>query len=62
MISDLLSDAFDKVQRYLNDPAFSSVYSDNLRDDIERVAEKMERLRAEPDRPSGAGSPPSEDG
>ena len=62
MISDVLSDAIAEIQRYLNDPVFSSVYPRNLRDEIERVVEQMEKLRAELDRPPAPGSPPSEGG
>jgi hypothetical protein len=57
MISDVLSDAIDEVRRYLND-----VFSGKLRDEIERVVEQMEKLRAELDRPPAPGSPPSEGG
>jgi hypothetical protein len=58
MISDVLSDAIDEIQRYLNDPAFSRVYSGDLRDEIKRVIEQMERLRAKLDRLPAPGSPP----
>ncbi len=51
MISDVLTDAMNKSKEYLDDPAFAGAYSGKLRDDIQRVLEQMEKLRAELDLP-----------
>lgn len=44
MISDVLSEAVDEVDRYLND--FEDMYRGSLRRDILALRDEMERMRA----------------
>jgi cell fate (sporulation/competence/biofilm development) regulator YmcA (YheA/YmcA/DUF963 family) len=56
MISDILSEAVAEIRRYLDDPVFAGTYT-NSRREIERVAQEMDKLRAELDRLPVADSP-----
>jgi hypothetical protein len=61
MISDVLSDMYDQIRAYLDDPLWDDVYSGTLRAEIERVLGEIDRLRAKidsirPDAPSPEGS------
>jgi hypothetical protein len=58
VISDVLADAVDRIREYLDDPVYATMYAGELRNDIERVVQQMDRLRAELDRPPAPGSPP----
>ena len=62
VISDVLADALDRIREYLDDPVYATMYDGELRNDIERVVQQMERLRVELDRPPAPGSAPSEGG
>lgn len=52
MISDVLFDANNEIERYLNDPLYSSIYSDeNLRNQLKALATEMDKIRAYLDTP-----------
>lgn len=52
MISDVLFDANHEIERYLNDPLYSSVYSDEtLRNQIKVLAAEMDKIRVYLDTP-----------
>jgi hypothetical protein len=50
MISDVLAEACQQIQSYLDDPVFDKIYPRELRSQIERVAAEMDALRATLDR------------
>jgi hypothetical protein len=52
----------DPMRRYLDDPVYATMYAGELRSNIERVVQQMDRLRAELDRPPAPRFRPSEDG
>jgi hypothetical protein len=62
MISDVLSDAVDRIREYLDDPVYATVYSGELRERIERLVQQMDRIRAELDLPPTPGPPPLQGG
>jgi|HubBroStandDraft_4_1064222.scaffolds.fasta_scaffold2533341_2 hypothetical protein len=49
MISDVLADAEDRIQEYLDDPAYADAYAE-VRSEIERVMAAMKALREKLDR------------
>jgi hypothetical protein len=52
MISDVLFDANHEIERYLSDPLYSSIYSDeNLRNQLKALAAEMDKIRAHLDTP-----------
>lgn len=51
MISDVLHEAVNEIDRYLNDPVFATSYTGELRDHIVKVRDEMHSLRAELDAP-----------
>jgi predicted regulator of amino acid metabolism with ACT domain len=52
MISDVLFDAKEDIERYLNDPVYSDVYTDeNLRNRLNDLIAKMEEIRIALDTP-----------
>jgi hypothetical protein len=51
MIADVLADAHQQIQSYLDDPIYAETYSGELRAEIERVMAAMESLRQKLDRP-----------
>lgn len=46
MISDVLSEAVDSMDRYLNDPVFKNVYDGELRKELLSLRNKMDSIRA----------------
>ena len=50
MISDVLADAHEQIRQYLDDPEWDDVYQGELREEIERVAGEIDRLRVKLDR------------
>ncbi len=51
MISDVLFDAVQEIDRYLNDPTFKEVYSGRLRGRIIELRDAMNAMRIELDTP-----------
>jgi hypothetical protein len=50
MISDVLFDAKNDIEYYLNEPTFSDVYSDaNLREQLNELMKNMEKIRVQLD-------------
>lgn len=45
MISDVLSEAVQDIDRYLQDPTFERVYAGSLRTDILALRDSMDRMR-----------------
>jgi hypothetical protein len=62
MISDVLVEAYDQIQEYLNTPEFADVYAGKLRDEIERLLKQMDTVRSELDRLPAPASQRPEDG
>lgn len=51
MISDILRDAVGDIDSYLNDPAFSKVYSGEMRETILKLRADMMRVQVVLDTP-----------
>ena len=51
MISDVLCDAVDEINRYINDDTFSQVYAGKLRKDIISLRDNMDTMRIRLDTP-----------
>lgn len=51
MISDVLSDAIDDIDRYLESPTFADTYCGELRQRIIELRDRMEAMRGELDNP-----------
>ena len=49
MISDVLFEAKEGIERYLNEPVYSNVYNQDLRDRLNDLIIKMEEIRVELD-------------
>jgi hypothetical protein len=50
MISDVLFDAVSDIKEYLNHPAIAPAYKE-IRQEIDEVVERMDKLRAKLDQP-----------
>lgn len=57
MISDVLSEAVDEIDRYLSDEVFADVYTGDLRARIVAVRNEMEKIRVELDTPPPGVAP-----
>ena len=58
MISDILCECVDEIDRYLNDPGLDATYEGELRDRIIRLRNEAEYLRGLLDVPPGVQLPP----
>jgi len=50
-ISDVLFDAVEEINRYLDDPCYNNMYSGDLRKRIIAIRDAMESIRKELDTP-----------
>ncbi len=51
MISDVLFEAVEQIDQYLNDPGYDDMYSGDLRKRIMSLREKMDAVRVALDTP-----------
>jgi hypothetical protein len=51
MISDVLAEAVEAIDSYLNDPTFERTYAGEVRTKIVTMRMQMDEVRAELDRP-----------
>ncbi len=53
MISDILSDAVEKIKWYLENGAFNNMYTGDIRITIDKLVDHMDTVRKELDAPYG---------